>query len=200
MPKNTTTKEPEPSPAPTNGLEGFEARMLRRAAEFYENPETYQAEMEKEGGNPITLGPRVVDPTAWAEDQVAAAKAKGQKWLDRSKRPKKVPSEAALAAKDKYKNRLQESLDGDYWSKAMALVDEDLRMQIIEAVGATGFSTGVEKHKPKVVAKVKKLQPLVLALAQELDAMPTATDSDREAKMLAARRGMIAIGKAMKGA
>ena len=187
------------TPEPTGGLEGFEDRLLRRAKNLEEHPELVEAEMNKEVGNPITLGPRVTDPASWAKDQVEAAKAKATKWLEKSRKPKKVPSEAALAAGGKYKARLQEALDGDFWAKAMAKVDESLRMVIIEAGGATGFSTGVEKHKAKVEAKVKELQPLVLALAQEIDALPQDTDSDREARMLAARRGMIAIGKKMKG-
>jgi len=195
-----TRKAVGSEPTAPNPLDGFEARVLARVREYQEHPDLLKAQMEIKAGNPITLGPRVTDPTSWAEDQVKAAKDKAAKWLEKSKRPKKVPSKAALDAKEKYRTRLEESLAGDFWAKAMGQVDEDLRMQIIDLVGSGGFSSGVEKHKPKVVAKVKKLHPLVLALAQEIDAMPVGTDSEREARMLAARRGMLAIGKVMKGA
>ena len=180
-------------------LEGFEDRMIRRAAELVTNPELYEAAMEDTVGNPITLGPRVVDAVTWTEDQISAAKNKATKWFERSKKPKKVPSQAALAAAAKWRNRLQEALDEKRWEGKMAKVDEDVRMQVIELVGASGFSQGIERHKPKAVAAVKNLQPLVLALAQEIDAMPQETDDQREARMLAAKRGMQRIGKTLKG-
>ena len=172
--------------------------LLRRAKEFEASPELYQAQMESQSGNPITLGPRVTDPASWAKDQVEAAKNKSQKWLDKSRKPKKVPSQAALAANAKRIERLTQSLTDKTWEGAMAKVDEDVRLQVIEAVGTSGFAQGIERHKIKVEKKVAKLQPLVLALAQTLDGMPVSTDSEREAKMIAAKRGMQAIGKQLK--
>lgn len=189
----------QPATSPATGLDGFEERMLRRIAQFEEHPELLEEEMRKEGGNPITLGPRVASPTDWSADQVKAAKDKATKWLERSRRPKKVPSVAALAANAKRIERLQQSLTDMTWEAAMGQVDEDLRMRVIEKGGAAAFSSGVDRHSEKVEVKVKKLQPLVLALAMELDAMPVGTDSEREAKMIAAKRGMQAIGKKMKG-
>lgn len=198
-----TTKQSKKTGAAPPGnqvtIDNIGEMMLRRLTEFINNPELYHAEMVKEEGNPITLGPRVTDAASWAKDQVEAAKAKATKWHERSKRPKKVPSQAALAAKEKWRNRLQEAIDENRWEGAMGKVDEDVRMQVIDNVGASGFSQGIERHKPKVDAKVKVLQPLVLALAQTLDDMPVATDTDREAKMIAAKRGMQAIGKTLKG-
>jgi hypothetical protein len=38
----------------------------------------------------------------------------------------------------------------------------------------------------------------VLALKKTIDAMPEKTDAEREAKMIAAKRGMQAIGKARR--
>lgn len=180
-------------------IDNIGERTIRRALEFINNPELYLAEMEDQGGNPITLGPRVADPSTWAEDQVLAAKAKGQKWFDNSLKPKKVPSEAALASKGKYRQRLEESLNEKRWEGAMENVDEDLRLEVIKDGGVGAFTGGIDRHKKKVVAKVKVLQPLVLALAKELDGMAVDTDEQREAKMIAAKRGMQAIGKALKG-
>jgi len=194
-----THKTITPQSEGSGTLEGFEDRMVRRALDLLANPEKIEAEMNKTGGNPITLGPRVVDAASWAEDQVTAAKAKATKWLEHSRRPKKVPSHAALAAKGKYRTKLEEALTGGVWEAAMGRVDEDLRMTIIEAVGSAGFSQGIERHKPKVIARVKELQPLVLALALEIDAMPQDTDDQREARMLAAKRGMQRIGRVRKG-
>ena len=193
------TRVVKSTPSPVPGLDGFEERLRQRMQQFEEHPELLDEEMDKEGGNPITLGPRVASPADWAKDQVEAAKNKAAKWLANSKRPKKVPSVAALAANDKRIERLTQSLTDGTWEAAMAQVDEDLRMRVIEKGGTAAFSSGVDRHSEKVEVKVKKLQPLVLALAMELDAMPVGTDSEREAKMIAAKRGMQAIGKKMKG-
>ncbi len=183
---------------PVVTIDNIGERLLARAKEFENDPALYKAQMESIGGNPITLGPRVTDPASWAKDQVDAAKNKAQKWLDKSMKPKKVPSQAALAANAKRIDNLNKSLTDKTWEGAMSRVDEDVRLQVITAVGASGFSSGVERHKIKVEKKVAKLQPLVLALAQTLDGMPVASDSDREAKMIAAKRGMQAIGKQLK--
>jgi len=190
--------------APSTAAEGvnlgnFMDNLRSRMADFTAHPELVEEEMHKVGGNPITLGPRVASSADWAKDQVEAAKNKATKWLERSKRPKKVPSVAALAANAKRIERLNQSLADKSWESAMANVDEDLRLRVIEKGGAAAFSSGIDRHSEKVDAKVKKLQPLVLALAQTLDTMPVGTDSEREAKMIAAKRGMQEIGKKMKG-
>jgi hypothetical protein len=184
---------------PATNLDNFLDKLSARIQDFTEHPERVEEEMNKVGGNPITLGPRVTDPASWASDQISAAKNKATKWLERSKRPKKVPSQAALEANEKRIERLQQSLTDKTWESAMANVDEDLRLQVLDKGGAAAFSSGIDRHSVKVDAKVKKLQPLVLALAQTLDGMPTGTDADREAKMIAAKRGMQEIGKKMKG-
>ena len=150
-------------------------------------------------GNPITLGLRVKDPTTWVDDMISGAKARSKNWLANSLRPKKDPKKAALAAAGKFENRMREALDGKHYDKGVEGYDEAAREEVIKAVGTRGFEEGVERHKAKAVSKVKKLQPLVAALATTIDAMPQDTDAEREARMLAARRGMIEVGKMMKG-
>lgn len=150
-------------------------------------------------GNPISLGPRVKSAAEWVDDQVAGAKARSKRWLQNSLRPKKDPQQAALAAKGKYKQRMQESLDEDRWPSAIAGYDEAARVAVIEAVGEEGFRRGIDTHKPKLVAKVAKLQPLVASVAETIDKMPQDTDTEREARMIAARRLMLEVGKVMKG-
>lgn len=194
--KRSGSQAPATDPVTIDNIGSVSASIL---ADYLKDPERYITQMEDVGGNPITLGPRVPAPADWAEDQVKGATGKAAKWLANSKRPKKVPSKAALDAQDKYFDRLQESITDKSWPKAMELVDEDLRLKIIENVGETGFRKGVEDHKPKVEAAVKDLQPRVVALAEAIDKMPVATDAEREARMLAARRGMIDIGRGRRG-
>ena len=81
----------------------------------------------------------------------------------------------------------------------MAMVDEDLMYATIRKRGAAAFRSGIEDRRAKVLARAKELQPLVAALKKEIEAMPDVTDGDRENRLLAARRGMIAIGKKRRG-
>lgn len=150
-------------------------------------------------GNPVTLGPRVKDATDWVNDMVEGAKARSSNWLKNTKAPKKDPKAAALAAKGKYESNMRKALDEKRYEKGIAAYDESARDAVIDAVGASGFSEGVERHRAKAVSKIAKLQPLVAALAKTLDAMPIDTDAQREAKMIAAKRGMQEIGKRMRG-
>lgn len=153
----------------------------------------------KPEGNPVTLGPRVKSATDWVNDMVEGAKARASNWLKNTKNPKKDPKAAALAAKGKYDSNMRKALDEKRYEKGIAAYDESARDAVIDAVGTSGFSEGIERHRAKAVSKVTKLQPLVTALAKTLDAMPIDTDAQREAKMIAAKRGMQDIGKKMRG-
>lgn len=150
-------------------------------------------------GNPISLGPRVKSAADWVEDQITGAKARSKRWLANSMKPKKDPQAAALAATEKYKSRLKEAIDEGRWEGAVAGYDEGARMEVIKAVGTAGFERGLETHRAKVVSKINKLQPLVASVAETIDKMPQDTDSEREARMIAARRLMLEVGKIMKG-
>lgn len=177
-------------------LKKFHATLERMSTD-----EDFAHEVLVQGkGNPITLGPRVKDPTAWVDDMISGAKARSKQWLENSLRPRKDPKKAALAAAGKFEDKMRKALDDKSFDKGVAGYDEVAREEVIKAVGQTGFERGIETHKAKAVAKVKKLQPLVAALAKTIDDMPQDTDSEREARMLAARRGMIEVGKMMKGA
>lgn len=180
-------------------LSDFEARLDATLDRVQTDPEFAADLVAEHQGNPITLGPIVIDPEEWAEKQVKRAAAAASEWEKNVLRPRRDPLKAAIAAKEKRKEKLRESLEQDKWAKAMAAVDEDLMYAVIRKRGASAFRAGIEDRKAKVVARVKELQPLVAALKKEIQAMPDVTDADREARMLAGRRGMIAIGKKRRG-
>jgi len=163
------------------------------------NPEKYSFLNEEVVGNPVTLGPRVLPATEWASKQISRATAAADEWARRVMRPWKLPTEAALAAKNKRKNKLEEAERLGKWEKAMAKVDVDEMYKTIEKVGASGFRRGIEARDHKVERVVKELQPMVAALSESIQAMPEVTDIDREKRLLAARKGMIEIGKKRLG-
>lgn len=151
-------------------------------------------------GNPITLGPRLPKPDEWAKLQVQGSKNNAQKWLDRVMKPKKNFKEEALKAKERYKDSMRRVLDEGLWEGGMALVDESEAMAVIKKIGASGYSRGVEAREAKIQRVIRDMYDDRLALAAEIDALPVTTDEDREAKMIANKRGLQAIGKKRRGA
>jgi len=149
--------------------------------------------------NPVSVGARVVDADDWADKMVDRAVAAGAEWLKGVLSPRKHPIEAAIAADGKRKQRLEEAEREGRWKKAMERVNVDEMYTTIEAVGQGAYTAGLEARRGKIKGKIAKLRPLVHALAETIDKMPQDTDQQREARMLAARRGMIKIGKQLKG-
>ena len=150
-------------------------------------------------GNPITIGPRVIPPDQWAAKQVANAVAAGATYAANIMTPKKDPISSAIAANGKRINNLQTSITQKKWEKAMANIDEDTMYAVIKASGSAAYTNGVTNKAAKVTNVVAQLQPMVSALCATIDKMPQDTDAQRAAKMLAARQGMIDIGKKRRG-
>ena len=183
----------------TLGLSDFVKQLnanLNRAAT---DPDYLKEVTEERQGNPITLGPLVISPEEWAAKQVERASRAASEWEKNVQRPRRDPIKAAIAAAPKRAEKLRESLDQKKWEKAMAAVDEDLMYSVIRKRGAAAFRSGIEDRKEKVLARAKELQPMVAALKATIDAMPDVTDADREKRLLAARRGMIEIGRKRRG-
>jgi len=175
------------------------ARLDAALTRVQTDPEFVKELTSEKKGNPITLGPIVIEAAEWAEKQVRNASNAASDWLKNVKRPRREPKKAALAAAAKREQKVRESLEQHKWEKAMEKVDEDLMYKTIDAGGSEVFRKGVEMRKAKVEARAKELQPMVAALKKEIEAMPDVTDADRAARLLAARAGMIAIGKKRRG-
>jgi hypothetical protein len=152
-------------------------------------------------GNPITLGPRLPSPEEWAKLQVKGAQDNAGKWLDRTTAPKKNFKEEALRATsvDRYHDSMSKVLSEKRWEGGMALVDEGEAIAIIKKRGSGVYSSGVADRADKIKRVVKDLHTDRLALCSTIDDMPVSTDAEREAKMLANKRGLEAIGKKRRG-
>lgn len=181
--------------APGDFLTGLRADLQR----VQTDPDFVQELTSERQGNPITLGPPVISAEELAEKQVTNASNAAATWLKNVKRPRREPIKAALAAAEKRRNKVLESLESHKWEKAMGKVDENAMYQVIDAIGAEGYRKGVTARKAKVLKVAQELVPMVTALKARIEQMPDATDSDREARLLAARRGMIEIGKMRRG-
>ncbi len=148
-------------------------------------------------GNPMTLGPRLPTPEEWAALQVKGSQDNAQKWLDRTTKPRKNFKLEALkdTSRQRYKTSMEEVLREDRWGGGMALVDESETINLIAKRGSSVYSQGVADRKDKISRRIKELHADRLALAATIDAMPVATDADREAKVIANIRGLKAIGQ-----
>jgi flagellar biosynthesis/type III secretory pathway protein FliH len=145
------------------------------------------------------LGSRVISPEAWAAKQQSRAVAAADDWLQGVLHPTSIPSEAAIKANAKRIDKLAQSEKEGKWLKAMQKVNPDEMYEIIKAVGSAGYKSGIEARKVKIERVVKEMQPLVASVAATIDAMPQATDADREKRLIAGRRLMIEVGKKLRG-
>ena len=168
-----------------------------------EDPE-FKRELEEghPSGNPITLGPRLPSVDEWTDLQIKGARDNANKWLERTTKPKKNFREEALkeTSRARYRTSMENVLAKDLWAGGMALVDESETIATIQAGGAGVYTSGVERRKAKIRRRVAELREDRLALAVQIDAMPVGTDSEREAKMIANKRGLQAIGLERRGA
>lgn len=96
-------------------------------------------------------------------------------------------------------NNLQRAIAENAYEKGLDQVDHDEMYEIIREGGAEAFANGVARRSKKIHRKIAQLREHVLALATEIDKMPQDTEAQRDARVLAAVRGMRAIGKRLRG-
>jgi hypothetical protein len=190
-------KRLEPTPI-TGGLAEFMGNLQVALAQAAKDPESVP-NIHETVGNPITLAPRVASAADQVSKLVSNATNAGERWVANTLRPKKDPLARAKASVTKWRNAMQEAITGGRYEKGLAATDEAAMQATIQAIGSAGFVSGITARQAKITRKFGQLQPLQVALANQLDAMPTDTDAQREAKMLAAKRGMQAIGKQLAG-
>ena len=151
------------------------------------------------GVGPALAMAGVIDASTWADKMIRKAEASGGDWEAGVKNPSTSPTAAMKKAKGRYKTEMTASITEDRWGKAIdRLSDADIVAGALAAGGAR-FVSGITSRRPKIVAAIAQLQPLVQALQQRLDGMPIDTDQQREAKMIEAKRGMQLIGRQLAG-
>ena len=150
-------------------------------------------------GNPLTIGSRVLPADQIASKLVKRASDAAGDWYARVKTPKKHPIQEGIKAEGKYADKMKVVIAEGRRAKSLAKVSDEDYLAGIEAAGTAAFSSGIERKAGKVKRRFEVLQPLYVVLATAIDKMPVDTEAQREAKMRAARRGMIMVGKARRG-
>lgn len=148
-------------------------------------------------GNPVTK--KVVSATRWAAKLIENASRSGDAWLAGVAAPSRNPIDAALASKDKYYDKLDEAKKIGKWEKNTAKVTAAEIIATAQALGTRVYTDGVAARTPKINKRVGELQPLVQAVSDSIQTMPDKTDANREARLLAARKLMLEVGKKRAG-
>jgi len=149
--------------------------------------------------NPITVTEGVLDPDTWAKLIVDRGSAAQDYWKDRTLHPSKDPIAAGIKAEKKFKDRMETVLKNEARKKGLEKTNLTEYGEDVDATPSTAYGDGLKNKSKKITRKISRLQPLVEGLRKAIAAMPEDTDPQREAKMRAARRGMILVGQAMKG-
>jgi len=183
---------------PIADLAEFEAGLSAAFAAAVADPENAPGAKSR-AGNPVNLAPRIPEASTMSAKLVGNAQANAANWLANVLAPRKSPVAEMKKSSAKYKTRMQESLAAGDWDRGVANIDEGEMYATINALGSAVFTQGLAAREPKITRVFGKMRPLLLALTAQLDAMPTDTDGQREAKMIAAKRGMQALGKQLRG-
>ncbi len=137
---------------------------------------------------------RLISPTDWSNKQINGIKAVGQQnYLAGIQRPKKDPIAAGIAAEDKWANMVNQAIQNKTRAKKLANVTAQEWESYAETIGANRLVDGVVRRQAKVTAFTTAFQPQLQNLLGTIDAMPTATQSDRNQKMIATIDGLRAL-------
>jgi hypothetical protein len=149
-------------------------------------------------GNPVTK--KVPSGAKMAEKLIKRASAAADDWLQGVKNPSRDPVEAALAAKDKFVDRLTTALKEGRWEGGLKKVSHADIVKVVDKLGSGVFSSGLEARSDKITKTFNELQPLFQSVSDTIQSMPDKTDADREKRLLTARKLMIEVGKKRRGA
>lgn len=182
----------------------------RLAALLEEDPIAFfsaLADLRKQGQDPVELGivpgnpvtRKVKSADRWAAQQIKNAQDAADDWLDGVLNPSRNPIEAAIAAKDKWEDRLKQAIADKKFEKGLAKSSLSEIQEIAKKVGSGTYSTGVGARESKIKRVVGELQPLVQSVSDTIQAMGDKTDAEREKRLLSARKLMIEVGKKRRG-
>jgi hypothetical protein len=148
-------------------------------------------------GNPVTK--KVPSGDKMATKLINRATVAAEEWVQGIKNPSRNPIEAALDAKDKWADRLNQAIKDGKWEAGLKKTSHAEIVSIVEKLGADVFTKGLEARESKIKKVFNELQPLFQSVSDTIQSMPNKTDADREKRLLQARKLMIELGKKRRG-
>jgi outer membrane murein-binding lipoprotein Lpp len=181
-------------PAVIEGVDAFE-REFKRSLGLLEGNEELQKRVNILAvGNPVSVQ-AVPDASTWVDEMIAGATAKADKWATNAANAVDTMKAESLTSGARYAAGVTAAVQNKSYDKGVQGIDTASVRATIQAVGASGYSSGISNRKQKILTAITRLQPKVAALKATINNMPKETDAQREERLKAARRGMIAIGK-----
>jgi len=148
-------------------------------------------------GNPVTK--KVPSGEKMATKLVNRVSVAAEDWVAGIKSPSRDPIEAALAAKDKFVDRLNTAIKEGRWEGGLKKTSHAEIVKVVDKLGSKVFTDGVSAREDKIKRVFGELQPLFQSVSDTIQAMPDKTDADREKRLLTARKLMLEVGKKRRG-
>lgn len=127
------------------------------------------------------------------------ARAGAKDWEENTQNPSRNPMEAAIAALEKWVNRIQEAIENGKWQAALAMVDMNEYKESVKRVGAQGFASAISNKAHKTDKALRDILPRIAAIQERIKSMPDATREDREARMIENKRALERMGLERRG-
>lgn len=139
---------------------------------------------------------RVISPEEWKNRQLNTLKAVGRaNYLTGISAPKADPIARGIETEPKFADAMRKAIDTGARKRGLEKTDMAEWYRYARDLGADKLVDGVVKREAKVTEFTSTFQPMLVSHLAKIDALPEATDSDRENKMLENLRGL----KALKG-
>jgi hypothetical protein len=139
------------------------------------------------------------DPARMTAKYLARTSAATQDYVDGMNNPRRDPKAAAIAAKGKYKQRMQEAINNDSWAKGVAAYDLGEAVRIATSDGGSAYAAGIQKRSDKIARAHQRLAPRLGGISQAIQSMPQDSPEQREQRMLANLRAMRRLGQELRG-
>ncbi|SRR6266545_1291727 len=176
------------------------ARSAIRLGQLFANrPEVREALHSKEFAPGVRKGNPGPDPARTAAKLVARAQAATGDYVYGMQNPRRNPQQAAVAAKGKWANNLQEAIANDSYGKAVGRYDLGEAVAIATGDGGQAFAQGITKRQSKIERVHQNLMPQLAAISSRVQQMPQNTSAERRARMNANLDAMLLLGKTRKG-
>ena len=166
---------------------------------FVNDPDFYAALHGREIAPGVHIQNPGPDPSRMTERYLQGVGNAGSRYVEGMQNPRRHPVEAAKRAKGKWAQRTQEAITNNSYEKGVGRQNYAEAVEIATRDGGSAYVSGAQARAGKIGRAFTRLAPLQGALSQNIQNMPQDTEQQREARLIAARKGMIAIGKQMRG-
>lgn len=122
------------------------------------------------------------------------------RWVEGMENPRRDPKQAAIAAAGKWANRLQEAIQNQHYAAGIRRYDVNEARRIATEDGGAAYVAGATKRQSKAERAFQVLAPMLDQVSQQVQNMPQDTEQQREARALAAIRGMRNVGRQFRQA